>query len=186
MRSSKKVRSNMKVWVVSDTGDTWTVKLDVRDLGDILLLLLGPGPLRLVIASPRLSPGFSLSLFFPWTLVVCFGFCVRCTYPAALHGAEASLVSISGLRRLRSAFGRAATSGGLRLANPCAFLSLLDGPAGSDPGYCVVRCRFRMLRRQMAYNSSVHELARVYSLLRVVAAGVPGHGPVHLWVLLGS
>ena len=99
--------------------------------------------------------------------------------PAALHGAEASLVSLSGLRRLRTAFGQAALSGSLRLANPGAVLSLLDGPDGSDPGFYVVWCRFRMLRRHMAYNSSVHELARVYSLLRVVSAGAPGHGPVH-------
>ena len=34
----------------------------------------------------------------------------------------------------------------------------------------------------MAYNSSVHELARGFSLLRVVSAGAPGHGPVHLQV----
>ena len=71
-------------------------------------------------------------------------------------------------------------SGSLRLANPGAVLSLLDGPDGSDPGFNVVWCRFRMLRRHMAYNSSVHVLARVYSLLRVVSAGAPGHGPVHL------
>ena len=71
-------------------------------------------------------------------------------------------------------------SGGLRLANPGAILSLLDGPVGSDPGFHVVWCRFRMLRRHMAYNSSVQELARIYSLLRVVSAGAPGHGPVHL------
>ena len=32
----------------------------------------------------------------------------------------------------------------------------------------------------MAYNSSVHEVAGVYSLLRVIAAGAPGHGTVHL------
>ena len=32
----------------------------------------------------------------------------------------------------------------------------------------------------MAYNSSVHELARVESLFRVVAAGAPVHGLVHL------
>ena len=50
----------------------------------------------------------------------------------------------------------------------------------SDPGFHVVWCRFRMLRRHMAYNSSVHELARVSSLDRVVSAGPPGHGPVHL------
>ena len=68
-------------------------------------------------------------------------------------------------------------SGGLRLANPGAVLSLLDGPVGSDPGFHVVWCRFRMLRGHMAYNSSVHELAGVY---RVVSGGAPGHGPVHL------
>ena len=100
--------------------------------------------------------------------------------PAALHSVEASLVSISGLRRLRSAFGQATMSGGLRLANPGAVLSLLEGPVGSDPGFHVVWCRFRMLRRHMAYNSSVRELARVKSLLRVVSASAPGHGPVHL------
>ena len=98
--------------------------------------------------------------------------------PAALHGAEASSVSHAGLCRSRSAFGRAAVSGGLRLANPGPVLSLPGGPAGSDPGYHVVWCRFRMLRRHMAYNSSVHELARVFSLLRVVAAAALCHGPV--------
>ena len=112
--------------------------------------------------------------------------------PGALHGAEASLVSISGLRKLRTAFCQASLSGGLCLANPGAVLSLLDGPDGSDPGFYVVWCRFRMLRRHVAYNPSVHELARIYSLLRVVSAGAPGHGPVHLllssavsWVFLG-
>ena len=68
----------------------------------------------------------------------------------------------------------------LVVCNPGAVLTLLDGPVGSDPGFYVVWCRFRMLRWHMAYNSSVHELARVYSLLRVVSAGAPGHGPVHL------
>ena len=71
-------------------------------------------------------------------------------------------------------------SGGLRLASPGAVLSLLDGPVDSDPGFLVVWCRFRMLRGHMGYNSSVHELARVYSLLRVVSVGAPGDGPVHL------
>ena len=96
--------------------------------------------------------------------------------PAALLGAEASLVSISGLRRLRSAVGRAAVSG-LRLANPGAVL--IGRACWFRPWVHVVWCRL-MLRRHMAYDSSVHELAGVYSLLRVVAAGAPGHGPVHL------
>ena len=102
--------------------------------------------------------------------------------PGALHGAEASLVSVSGSRKLRTAFCQASLSGSFRLANPGAVLSLPDGPAGSDPGFHVVWCRFRMLRRHMAYNSSIHELARVYSLLRVVSVGAPGHGPVHVLV----
>ena len=109
-----------------------------------------------------------------WTFVVGFVFYVAWMHlPAALHGVvvEASLVSISGLRKLRTAFGQAALSGGLRLANPGAVLSLLDGPVGSDPGF------HGMLRRHMAYDSSVHELVRIYSLLRVVSAGAPGHGP---------
>ena len=94
--------------------------------------------------------------------------------PAALHGAGSSKVEVclwSGCYVWRVAFGQ---------PNLGAVLSLLDGSAGSDPGVRVVWCRFRMLRRHMAYNSSVHELAWVYSLLRVVAAGAPGHGPVHL------
>ena len=33
LSTSKKVRNDMKGWVVSDTGDRWTVKLGVRDLG---------------------------------------------------------------------------------------------------------------------------------------------------------
>ena len=37
-----------------------------------------------------------------------------------------------------------------------------------------------LLLQTLGFNSSVHELARVKSLLRVVAAGAPGHGPVHL------
>ena len=108
--------------------------------------------------------------------------CGRLRIPRAMHlpGVEASLVSISGLRRLRTAFGQAAMSGSLRLANSGAVLALLDFPVGSDPGFYVVWCRFRMLRRHMAFYSSVHELARICSLLRVVSAGAPGHGPVHL------
>ena len=67
--------------------------------------------------------------------------------------------------------------------------SLLDGPDGSDPGFYVVWCRFRMLRRHMACNS-VHQLARVKSLLRVVSAGAPGCSLAAFqcfvsWVFLG-
>ena len=99
---------------------------------------------------------------------------------AVLHGAEASVVSQDGLRGLRTPFGQAGLSGGLRLADPGAVLSLLDGPVGCDPGYHVVWCTFRVLRRHMAYNSGVHELAKICGLLQVVSVGAPGNGPIHL------
>ena len=73
-------------------------------------------------------------------------------------GAEASLVSVSGLRKLRTAFCQASLSGGFRLANPGAVLSLLDGPVGSDPGFHVVWCRFRMLRRYVFFGLSLSVL----------------------------
>ena len=170
----------MKGWLVSDTGDKWSVKLDVGDFGGHLdstyrarATTLGHGIAAVVPKVPSVS-------------VVPLDFCGKLRFlrtmhiPAALHVAEASLVSQAGLRRLWSATGRAAMSDVLRLANPGAVLNLLDGLAGSDPGYHDVWCRFWMLRGHMACNSSVHELARVYSLLRVVAAGATGHGPVHL------
>ena len=162
LSTSKSVRSDMKGWVVSDAEDRWTVKLDVRDLGGHLhstfrarATTLG---YRIASAVPRVPSVAVLPLYSCGELRI-----LRTMHiPAALHGAEASSVSISGLRRLRSAFGRAAMYGGLRLADPGAVLSLLDGPAGSDPGFHVDWCRFRMLRRHMASNSSVHELARVH------------------------
>ena len=33
MSTSRVVRKDMRVWVVTDEGDKWTFKLDVRDLG---------------------------------------------------------------------------------------------------------------------------------------------------------
>ena len=34
MSTSRAVRSDMRRWVVIDEGDRWSVKLDVRDLGE--------------------------------------------------------------------------------------------------------------------------------------------------------
>ena len=167
LSTSRDTRRDMRCWVVSDAGDKWSVRLDVRDLGSHL---------DSTFRARAVTLGFRMSA------AVLRGILRTMHLPGALHGAEASHVSISGLRKLRTAFCQASLSGGLRLANPGAVLSLLDGPVGSDPGFYVVWCRFRMLRRHMAYNSSVHELARVYSLLRVVSANAPGHGPVHLLV----
>ena len=176
------VRKDMKGWVVTDAGDKWSVRLDVRDLGGHLDSTFRARAVtlnsRMSAVLPRVRAVAVLPLDFVGKLRV-----LRTMHlPGALHGAEASLVSVSGLRRLRTAFCQASLSGGFHLANPGAVLSLLDGPVGSDPGFHVVWCRFRMLRRYMAYHPSVHELARVYSLLRAVSGGALGHGPVHLLV----
>ena len=97
--------------------------------------------------------------------------------PAAVHGAEAAVVSQDALRKLRVAFVRAVWSDGLNLTSPGAVLNLLDGPVGCDTGYHVAWCGFRMLRRHLAYNSEVHERSRIHELLRVVSASAPGLVP---------
>ena len=59
-------------------------------------------------------------------------------------------------------------------------LSLLDGPHGCDPAFCVVWFRFRILRRYLAYRPG--EVPRVCRLLDCVFGCCPGHGPAHLLV----
>ena len=64
------------------------------------------------------------------------------------------------------------------MAGVGAVLSLLDGPTGCDPAFCVVWCRFLLLRRYPALWLA--EVRRVYLLLEMVGLGCPGHGPIHL------
>ena len=54
------------------------------------------------------------------------------------------------------------------------------GPRVVILGIKIVWCRFRLLRRYMAYNAGVLGLVRIYGLLRAVCGGAPGHGPFHL------
>ena len=127
---------------------------------------------RLVIS--RLALVFILPLDFDDRVRV-----VRSMYlPAALHGIEASLLASDSLRRLRSAVRRVVWSRRQPLASVGAVLSLLDGPTGFDPAFCVVWFGFRLLRRYLAVWPS--EVGRVYRLLAMVHEGCPGHGPVHL------
>ena len=65
---------------------------------------------------------------------------------AALHGIEAS----ESLRNLRSSICRVVWSRRQPLASVGAVLSLLDGPTGCGPAFCVVWFRFRLLRRYLA------------------------------------
>ena len=76
---------------------------------------------------------------------------VRSMYlPAALHGIEASLLASDSLRKLRSSVRRVVWSRRQPWASVGAVLSLLDGPTGCDPAFCVVWFRFRLLRRYLA------------------------------------
>ena len=178
LSTSREVRVDMKDWVLSQEGDQWSVKFDVRDLGGHLDTTFRGWSstlatrVRLVLS--RLVLFFILPLDFHGRVRV-----VRSMYlPAALHGIEASFLASESLRKLRAAVRRAVWSRRQPFANVGAVLSLLDGPTGCDPAFCVVWFRFRLLRRFLAlWPAEVH---RVYRLLAMVNEGCPGHGPIHL------
>ena len=98
--------------------------------------------------------------------------------PAALHGIESSLLALDSLRKLRSSICKVVWSRRQPMANVGAVLSLLDGPTGCDPAFCVVWFRFRLFRRYLALWPS--QVGRAYRLLEMVVEGCPGHGPIHL------
>ena len=118
---------------------------------------------RLVIS--RLALVFVLLLDFHGRVRV-----VRSMFlPAALHGIDASLLASESLRRLRSVVRRVVWSRRQLLASVGAVLSLLDGPTGCDPAFCVVWFRFRLRRRYFALWPT--EVGRVYRLLAMVREG---------------
>ena len=100
--------------------------------------------------------------------------------PGALHGIEAFFLAGTPMRKLRAAIFGVAWSRRQPFANIGAVLSLLGGPSGCDPAFCVVWFRFRMLRRYLAYRPG--EVSRVYRLLESAAEGSPCHGPAHLLI----
>ena len=51
LSTSRIVRREMRDWVVTDEGDRWTVKFDVRDLGGHLETTLGVGRLLWLLGS---------------------------------------------------------------------------------------------------------------------------------------
>ena len=136
LSTSREVRKDMKDWVLSLEGDKWSVKFDVRDLGghlDTRFRGWSSTPrVRLVLS--RLVLIFALPLDFHGRVRV-----VRSMYlPAALHGIEASLLASDSLRKLRSSICSVVWSRRQLLANVGGVLSLLDGPTGCDPAFCVV------------------------------------------------
>ena len=155
--------------------DQWSVKFDVRDLGGQLDTTFRgwsatlAARVRLVIA--RLVLIFALPLDLHGRIRV-----VRSMYlRAALHGIEASLLASDSLR---SSIHTVVWSRRQPLAGVGAVLSLLDGPTGCDPAFCVVWFRFRLLRGYLALWPS--QVGRAYRLQEMVSEGSPGRGPIHL------
>ena len=135
LSTSKVVRREMRDCVVTEEGDRWTVKLDVRDLGGHSDTTFRGWSstlakrVRIVIA--RLLVVFALPLHFHGRLGVLRNMFI----PGALHGIEASFLAESSVRKLRAAFCKVCWSGRQPLAHVGAVLSLLDGPVGSGPGF---------------------------------------------------
>ena len=152
LSTSAAVRRDMKDWVISDQGERWAVKLDVRDLGGHLdttyrawscTLVAGVlAVLRVVWLVSALALGYQGKLRILRTMYV----------PAALHGVKASHLSQGSLLKLRAAFVRACWSSRLTLAHTGTVLGMLDGPECVDPSACIVWYRFRLLRRYLAYR----------------------------------
>ena len=65
---------------------------------------------------------------------------------SALHGAEASPISITALTSLRTAFCAAAWSSKMPPAKTGALLSMLDVPEGCEPAFQVIWAKFRTSR----------------------------------------
>ena len=177
LSTSREVRKDMRGWVLSQEGDQLSVKFDVRDLGGHLDTTFRGWSstlavrVRLVIS--RLVLIFVLPRDFHGRVRV-----VRSMYlPAALHGIEASFLASERLRKLRSAVRRVGWSR-KPFASVGAVLSILDGPTGCDPCFCVVWFRFRLLRRYLALWPA--EVGRIYRILGMVGEECPGHGPIHL------
>ena len=142
LSTSREVWKDMKDWVLSHEVDKWSVRFDVRDLGGHLDTTFRgwsstlAARVRLVIS--RFVLLLVLPLDFHGRVRV-----VRSMYlPAALHGIEASLLASDSLRKLLSYVSGVVWSRRQPLANVGAVLSLLDGPTGCDPCFCVVLVPF--------------------------------------------
>ena len=124
LSTSRVVRNNMKDWVLSQEGDKWSVKFDVRDLGGHLDTIFRGW-------SATLAARVRLVLV---RLVLIF------TLPWDFHGRVRVVRSmfLPVALKLRSAVRKVVWSRRQPLANVGAVLSMLDGPSGCDPLF--LRC----------------------------------------------
>ena len=105
LSTSKVVRGDMRNWVLSEEGDKWTVKMNVRDVEGRGWSSTLSARDRLVISRHALI--FALPLDFYGRVRV-----VRTMFiPCALHGVEASFLSKGSFLKLRAAVLRAVWSG---------------------------------------------------------------------------
>ena len=164
MSTSAAVRKDMRNWLISDGGDRWSVKLDVRDLGGHLDVTYRSRGCTLAARVREVLKVVWMVSALPLDYCGKLRFLRTKFIPAALHGIEASLLSHRSYLRLKAAFVRACWSSKMRV----------------HPGFCIVWFRFRLLRRYLAYRPD--ESARVGRLPELVTGGAPGHGPLHLLV----
>ena len=101
--------------------------------------------------------------------------------PAGLHAAEASNVFASLLSAFRAAIVRAVWSSKMPWANTLAVLNMHYGPVGVDPALHIIRVRFRMVRRYLAY--CLDEEPRIFRMSALISRRAQGHGPVHLLLI---
>ena len=66
------------------------------------------------------------------------------------------------------------------MTDTLALLSLLDGPRGSDPAFHVIRSRFRQMKRFLAQRPEEGRISTGCWIM--FPQGLPGHGPIHLFV----
>ena len=140
--TSRGVGAEERDWIFSDDGDKWSVKLDVLDLECHLDTTQRQQPStlsgRVTVVSGRNIAVWSLPLDFWRKLSL-----LRTEFiPAALHGDEASLISLSCFTRLRCAFSLAVRRGRRRWLVQVLFSVCFTGLVGvtlvfvlSGPGF---------------------------------------------------
>ena len=131
LSTSRVVRKDMKEWVLSQEGDKWSVKFDVRDLGCIWTLPFVDG-LRLLASRVRLVISRFVLIF---ALPLDFHGRGLCFCLLLSTGLRPLCLLLESLRKLRSSIHRVVWSRRQPLASVGAVLSLLDGPTGCDPAF---------------------------------------------------
>ena len=183
LSTSRVVRKDMKDFVLSQEGDSWSVKFGVRDLGgggrEGNLDTTFRGWSSTLTARVRLVFSRLILIFLPlWIFMVEFvwsGLCICLLFLWGLGLLCLPLIVFENFDRVSTGLFGLAVSLWLVLVLPSACWM---GPLGVILLFCVVWFRFRLLRRYLALWPS--QIGRAYRLLEMVGEGSLGHGPIHL------